>query len=101
MSTRFVHRLTAATVAASALLASSGLAAHAAKPAPTLTISSLSVVEGNSGQKQMLFGVQVKGAWNKNMKVDYEVMDGTATAGSDYVDGAGTLSFASAKRQMV
>jgi chitinase len=66
-----------------------------------LTISSLSVVEGNSGQKQMLFGVQVKGAWNKNMKVDYEVMDGTATAGSDYVDGAGTLSFASAKRQMV
>lgn len=95
------HRLTAGAVAASALLASAGLPAHAARPGPSISISSLTVDEGNSGQKQMLFTLQVKGAWNKSMKVDYNAEDGTATAGSDFVAAQGTVSFASGKRQRI
>ena len=95
------HRLTAAAVSASALLASAGLPAHAARPAPSISISNVSVVEGNSGQTQMLFSLQVKGTWNKSMKVDYQTVDGSASAGSDYVSAQGTVSFAGGKRQTV
>ena len=95
------HRLTAGAVAASALLASAGLPAHAARPAPSISISNVTVSEGNSGQKQMLFTLQVKGAWNNSMKVDYVTVPGSASAGSDYVFAQGTVSFASGKRQTV
>lgn len=95
------HRLTAGAVAASALLASAGLPAHAARPGPSISISSLTVDEGNSGQKQMLFTLQVKGVWNKSMKVDYAIVDGS-TDGNDYVGvPPGTVSFESGKRQRI
>jgi hypothetical protein len=99
MNRHFSHRLTAGAVAASALLASAGLPAHAAKPSPSISISSVTVTEGDSGQTQMLFTLQVNRAWNNGMKVDYETLDGSATAGSDYNTEQGTVSFASGKRQ--
>ncbi len=99
MNSHFSHRLTAGAVAASALLASAGLPAHAAKPSPSISISSVTVTEGDSGQTQMLFTLQVNRAWNNGMKVDYETLDGSATAGSDYNSEQGTVSFASGKRQ--
>ena len=101
MNRHFSHRLTAGAVAASALLASAGLPAHAAKPSPSISISSLTVTEGDSGQTQMLFTLQVNRAWNNGMKVDYETLDGSAMAGSDYNSEQGTVSFASGKRQRV
>ena len=99
MNRHFSHRLTAGAVAASALLASAGLPAHAAKPSPSISISSITVTEGDSGQTQMLFTLQVNRAWNNGMKVDYETLDGSAMAGSDYNSEQGTVSFASGKRQ--
>ena len=95
------HRLTAVAVSASALLASAGLPAHAARPGPSISITNVSVTEGNSGQNQMLFALQVKGAWNKNMKVDYQTVDGSAVQSSDYDYKQGTVSFAGGKRQRV
>ncbi len=95
------HRLTAAAVSASALLASAGLPAHAARPAPSISISNVTVVEGNSGQTQMLFTLQVKGTWNKSMKVDYQTVAGSAAQSGDYDYEQGTVSFAGGKRQRV
>jgi len=95
------HRLTAAAVSASALLASAGLPAHAARPAPSISISNVTVVEGNSGQTQMLFTLQVKGTWNKSMKVDYQTVAGSAAQSGDYGYEQGTVSFAGGKRQRV
>ncbi|MDQ3659451.1 MAG: hypothetical protein M3454_00005 [Actinomycetota bacterium] len=96
---KLTHRMTASAVAASALLASAGLPAFAARPSPSISISNVTVAEGNSGQTQMLFALQVKGAWNKNMAVDYALVDGL-TDGNDYASvPPGTLSFASGKRQ--
>jgi len=96
---KLTHRLTASAVAASALLASAGLPAFAARPGASISISNVTVTEGNSGQTQMLFTLQVKGPWNKNMAVDYTLVDGL-TDGTDHASvPPGTLSFASGKRQ--
>jgi len=59
------------------------------------------VTEGNSGQKQMLFTLQVKGVWNKSMTVDHQTVAGSASSPSDYVSAQGTVSFAGGKRQTV
>jgi hypothetical protein len=62
--------------------------------ASSLRISDASLVEGNSGQSNMLFTVTRSGDLSTALAVTYATADGTATAGSDYVAQTGTLSFA-------
>jgi hypothetical protein len=62
--------------------------------APTLTVSDVSLTEGNSGNPTMTFVVTLAGASGATATVQWATADGTATAPADYLADAGTLTFA-------
>jgi hypothetical protein len=67
-------------------------------PAPTLSISGASVVEGNSGTRQLVFSVSLSEPSGERSRVNYQTADGTATlAGRDYRAKKGSLAFAAGK----
>lgn len=59
-----------------------------------LVVNSIAIVEGNSGTKNAVFSVELLAPSDQPVTVDFTTMDGTATAGSDYVAKSGTLTFA-------
>jgi len=67
---------------------------------PTLNIDSVTVVEGNSGTRNIVFTVRLDRdplnviANLSDVTVNYTTANRTATAGSDYVAKSGTLTFA-------
>lgn len=61
---------------------------------PTLSINDVSIGEGNSGTKDMTFTVTLSGPSSQAITVDYVTANDTATAGSDFSNAAGTLTFA-------
>jgi Ca2+-binding RTX toxin-like protein len=63
--------------------------------APSLSINSVSVVEGNSGTHNATFNVNLSAASGQAVIVNYATADGTATvANNDYTSRSGTLIFA-------
>ena len=62
-------------------------------PPPSIAISDVSVVEGNSGTVNAVFTVSVVGTHSGNVSVNYVTANGTAVAGLDYTSGSGTLTF--------
>jgi len=60
----------------------------------TLSIRDAVVTEGDSGTAQAVFPVDLSGPASTGVSVDYATADGLATAGSDYVATAGSLSLA-------
>jgi chitinase len=66
---------------------------------PTLSVGDASVVEGNSGTKQMVFTVSLSQAATGPVTVNYATADGTATAGQDYVAKSGALTFAAGETE--
>ncbi len=50
--------------------------------------------EGNSGTTEFVFAVNIGQTDAEDVTVEYTTVDGTATAGSDYVATSGTLTFA-------
>jgi large repetitive protein len=73
-----------------------GTVAHLAvrTPTPTLSVDSVSVLEGNAGTHGASFTVTLALVSNRTVSVDYRTADETATEGSDYVGTSGTLTFA-------
>jgi hypothetical protein len=64
-------------------------------PAPiTLSVTDTSVVEGNSGLTACTFIVRLSAPALDTIVVQYATVDGTATAGVDYVAASGSLTFA-------
>ena len=64
--------------------------------APSLSIADASVAEGNAGTSATLtFTVTLDPAATLPVTVDWRTADGTATAGTDYTAGNGTLTFES------
>ena len=62
--------------------------------APALSISDAGVTEGDDGETATLtFTVTLSPAATLPVTVDWETADGTATAGTDYTAGSGTLTF--------
>ena len=61
---------------------------------PTLSIGNFTHVEGNSGFTAFTFSVTISSP--AKATVDFSTANGTAGAGSDYVAGAGTLTFTAA-----
>jgi hypothetical protein len=57
-----------------------------------ISISDVTITEGNSGTKTATFTVSRTGT--AAFSVDFAIANGTATAGTDYVAKSGTLSFA-------
>jgi len=61
---------------------------------PTLAIEDLTITEGNSGTKNATFTVTRTGTSTQPITVNYSTANGTATAGNDYTNTSGTLTFA-------
>ena len=61
---------------------------------PRISVSSVSVSEGNSGTRLMTFTATLSTAADKTVTVNYATQNGTAAASSDYVAKVGTLTFA-------
>ncbi len=61
---------------------------------PTISISDVSVAEGDSGTTNATFAVTLSAATTNTVTVDYTTANGTANAGSDYATNSGTLVFA-------
>ena len=62
---------------------------------PAVTISDMSVVEGNSSTgatKAMKFKVSIPSSTNKAVKVNFSTVNGTAAAGADYLAASGTAT---------
>ena len=62
---------------------------------PSLSISDVTVTEGNSGSASATFTVTLSAASGQQVTAGYATADGTATtAGNDYTATTGTLTFA-------
>ncbi|MCB0923554.1 MAG: hypothetical protein KDB50_03260 [Mycobacterium sp.] len=61
---------------------------------PALSIGGASVAEGDSGTSNLAFTVSLSNVATNPVTVRYATSDGTATAGSDYVESSGTMTFA-------
>jgi len=57
-----------------------------------LTINAATIAEGDSGTAMMTFTVILSEDSDEVVTLDYATSDGTATAGTDYVAGTGTLT---------
>ena len=60
----------------------------------SLSISDVSILEGNSGTHNALLTVSLTGSSNSTVSVNYSTARGTAYAGSDYIGTSGKLTFA-------
>jgi len=61
---------------------------------PELSVSDVTLAEGNAGTTTATFTVALSVASTQAVTVSYSTADGTATAGSDYAAVSGSLSFA-------
>lgn len=61
---------------------------------PTISITDASLVEGTTGTANMGFTVALSKASTTPVTVNYATSNGTATAGTDYLAGTGTVNFA-------
>src|SRR5204863_4265022 len=61
-------------------------------PLPSLTISDVTVREGNSGAPSMTFNLALSAAIPVRVYVGYQTSDGTAVAGVDYNSKSGVIS---------
>jgi hypothetical protein len=59
---------------------------------PVVSIGNVSQPEGNSGTTPMTFTVTLSGISSAPVSVNYQTLDGTATANSDYTPESGTLN---------
>ena len=62
--------------------------------APSVSINSVTLAEGNSGSKNATFTVTLSAASSQTVSVPFSTANGTATAGSDYTATTGTVTFA-------
>jgi hypothetical protein len=60
---------------------------------PSLSISDVTVTEGNTGTVSAVFTVNLSAASDRTVTVTYSTSADTATAGSDYTATSGTLTF--------
>jgi pectate lyase len=62
-------------------------------PIPSISIGDVVVVEGDAGNTVAIFPVSLSEPSGLTVTVDWSTADGTATAGSDYQAGSGTVRF--------
>ncbi len=60
---------------------------------PVLSVSDVSVVEGNAGTVNATFNLTLSAASGQTVTVSFATADNTATAGSDYQATAGSVTF--------
>ena len=63
-------------------------------PAPLITITDVTKKEGKSGTTYFTFTVSLSAPSTEGVTVQFSTVNGTATAGEDYIAASGTLTFA-------
>jgi hypothetical protein len=63
-----------------------------------LSVTDVSVVEGNSGTSTAFFTVHAGGKGFREASADYHTVDGSASESQDYTASVGTVSFANGRR---
>jgi aryl-phospho-beta-D-glucosidase BglC (GH1 family) len=63
-------------------------------PLPTLSISDVSVAEGNSGTSPAVFEIVLSAASTSTVTLNFEAVGDSATAGIDFTAASGSVSFA-------
>jgi Calx-beta domain-containing protein len=63
-------------------------------PPPTVDALGCTVIEGTAGTTGCVFGARLSESATQTVTVQFGTFDGSATAGSDYLAQAGTLTFA-------
>ncbi|MBK9655978.1 MAG: hypothetical protein IPO66_11140 [Rhodanobacteraceae bacterium] len=66
---------------------------HTVLPPATLSISDVTLAEGNSGSTAFVFIVSLSNATGAPVTVDYASANGSASAPGDYASASGQLSF--------
>ena len=61
---------------------------------PAITLTPASITEGNTGTKNLVFTAALSAAVAQAVTVTYTTSAGTATAGTDYTEATGTITFA-------
>ena len=61
---------------------------------PEASINDVSILEGNSGTKALVFTVTLAESWPEQVMIDYATSSGTATSGLDFQAKTGTITFA-------
>jgi len=61
---------------------------------PSISINNVAIKEGDSGYTNMIFTLSLSAASKQSVSVSFNTIDGTATAGSDYLAASGTVTFA-------
>ena len=76
---------------------------EAAVPSNGISINDVSIIEGNSGTSAAVFTVSLSRSNGQPVMVDYQIVNGTAINGDDYVanPGSGTLTFNGATTQTI
>jgi hypothetical protein len=62
-------------------------------PQPMISVDDVTVSEGSAGSTNAVFTVHLTQPSSQTVMVDYDTVDGNATAGSDYAPKTGTLIF--------
>src|SRR5205823_6275178 len=63
-----------------------------AADAPSVSISDVTVTEGNTGSVSATLTLSLSAAYDQPVTVHYDTANGTATAGSDYTAGSGDVT---------
>ena len=63
-------------------------------PPPSVHVDDVTITEGNSGTRTVVFTVRLSEASSQTVSVNYATANGSASAGSDYQSASGTVSFA-------
>lgn len=61
---------------------------------PAASVADLAVIEGNSGQNELVFQITLSKASAVPVTLAYATQSGTAAAGSDFLSASGTVTFA-------
>jgi PKD repeat protein len=76
-----------------------GAYVHLDAPPPDVRVDDPTVAEGDDGTTALTFTVSLSNAFPDPVTVNYATHAGTATAGDDYVETSGTLTFAPGQTQ--
>lgn len=63
-------------------------------PPPSISISNVTVTEGNTGTQSANFTISLSSAWTQTITVQFLTASGTANSGSDFQSTGGTVTFA-------